>query len=444
MITAKLKLHTDITQFQALRATQLAYRNALNYVSRYSFARGKKSNQEWLQRQTYADIRAVYHLPAQMACNVPRQVGATYKTLWTKVKQNAAARHAGSTKKRYKGLDKAPHYVSPTLTYNFHRDYSLKEENQVSILTLSGRVIIPYTGYQEHVALLHNGARIGAAKLWYEKPKKQFYLLVSLEIEGADPTPQMHTSVVGVDVGIRRLAVTATTRGDQSFHSGKRLVAAANHYARLRKRLQQKGTRSATRRLVVISGRERRLKADANHVVSKRIVREHPHSLIGLEELKDIRERTKRKHGTKASKKQRKANAAHSTWAFAQLHSMIAYKALRNSSMAIKVDANDTSKSCPMCGHTSKQNRPNGGLLFVCQNCHYTLHADLIGARNVTMRTLLIRQDWVRTGQLSVAPGSLDGPDVSASEAKAARLARYAELRWRLDTSPSPSGDVVI
>ena len=102
-----------------------------------------------MHRETYADIRAVYHLPAQMACNVPRQVGATYKALWTKVRQNAAARHAGLTKKRYKGLDKAPRYVSPTLTYNFHRDYSLKEENQVSILTLAGRVIVPYTGYQE-------------------------------------------------------------------------------------------------------------------------------------------------------------------------------------------------------------------------------------------------------------------------------------------------------
>jgi hypothetical protein len=104
--------------------------------------------------------------------------------------------------------------------------------------------------------------------------------------------------------------------------------------------------------------------------------------------------------------------------------------------MAIKVDANFTSQACPLCGHTCPENRPDKGLLFVCQNCHYTLHADLIGARNVTMRTLLIRQDWVRTGQLSVAPGSLDGPDVSRDEAKAARLARYAELRWSVDTSP--------
>jgi transposase len=193
-----------------------------------------------------------------MACNVARQVGATYKTLWTKVKQNNAARLAGITKKRYKGLDQPPKYVSPTITYNYHRDYSLKPDNQVSILTLSGRLIVPYTGYDKHIALLHNGSRIGGAKLWYDKPRKQFYLLVSLEVEVADPTPETHTHVVGVDVGVRYLAVTSTTQNTCCFYSGKSIVPKANHYARLRKRLQKKGTRSATRRLIVISGRERR------------------------------------------------------------------------------------------------------------------------------------------------------------------------------------------
>jgi putative transposase len=433
VITAKLQLHTTPQQFQALRATQLAYRDALNYVSQYAYAHGKSSNRVFLQDGTYDEVRARFHLPSQMACSVPRQVGATYKTLWTKVKQNAAHRKAGQTKKRYKGLDKPPKYVSPTLTYQHRKDYSFKKEQHVSILTLSGRVIVPYTGYNTHAALIHQGSSLGAAKLWYDKPKKQFYLLVSLEMEVADPTPESHTHVVGVDVGMRYLAVTATTTGEQSFYSGKQMVPKANHYARLRKRLQKKGTRSATRRLVVIAGRERRLKQDANHVVSRRIVTEHPHSLIGLEDLTHIRERTRRKHGKKASKKQRKANAAYSKWSFAQLHSMLAYKALLAGSMAIKVDAHYTSKACPMCGHTDKKNRPENGLLFVCQNCHYTLHADLVGARNVTLRTLLARQDWVSTGVLSVRP------DVSCDKTKAARLSRYAELRWSTDTSPSHS-----
>jgi putative transposase len=430
VISAKLKLHTTADQFAALRQTQLAYRDALNYVSRYSFEHGKISNKVALQEGTYDELRARFGLPSQMACSVPRQVGATYKGLWTKVKQNAKHREDGRTKKRYRGLDHAPKYVSPTVEYQYGKDYSFKKEQHVSVLTLDGRVIMAYTGYSKHVELIQHGAEIGAAKLWYDKSKKQFYLLVSLQIEGSDPTPEQHTHIVGVDVGIRNLAVTSTTQGSCSFFSGQSVVAKANHYARLRKRLQKKGTRSATRRLVAISGRERRLKQDANHVVSKRIVQSHPHSLIGLEELTHIRERTRRKKGKQASKKQRRANATHSKWSFAELHSMIAYKALLQESMAIKVDADYTSQACPRCGHTCPENRPEKGLVFSCTNCHYTLHADLVGARNVTMRTLLVRQDWAKTGTLSVSP---DGSD---REAKAARLKRYAELRWSPDTSP--------
>ncbi len=449
IITAKLKLTTTPEQFALLRQTQLAYRDALNYVSQYAYAHGKMSNAEKLQKGTYAELRMQYKLPSQMACNVPRQVGATYKGLWTKLKKNIEHRRAKRTKKRFKGLDQPPKYVSPSLTYNYGRDYGFKTEQRVSILTLQGRVIVGYQGYARHLDFIQHGATIGAAKLWYDKPHKQFYLLVSLEIEIANPSPEIHQQIVGVDVGQRYLATTATLSGASRFFSGKAVREKADHYARVRKRLQQKGTRSATRRLIALSKRERRFKLNTNHVIAKQIVAAHPHTLIGLEDLTGIRERTKRrkrrKKGTQVlplTPKQKRANRHASRWAFAELHTIIAYKAtLSASSFAIKVDADYTSKACPVCGYTDTRNRPGHGLTFVCQNKEcvsqvrtgraYSLHSDLIGARNIAMRTGLIRQDWVRTGQLSVAP------DVSDNEAKAARLTRYAELRWSPDASPS-------
>src|SRR6266566_507727 len=160
IITAKLKLLATPEQHQVLRQTQLAYRDALNYVSRYAFEHGNLSSDIRLQKETYYEIRALFNLPAQMACNVPRQVAATYKGLWTKLKQNLAHRKAGHTKKRYKGLDQSPRYVSPTLTYNYHKDYSFKTERQVSILTLQGRIILAYQGYDPHVALIQHDAMI--------------------------------------------------------------------------------------------------------------------------------------------------------------------------------------------------------------------------------------------------------------------------------------------
>jgi IS605 OrfB family transposase len=308
---------------------------------------------------------------------------------------------------------------------------------------LNGRISVPYQGYEQHIALIRQGATIGDAKLWYDRAKKQFYLLVSLSIEVSEPEAERFTEVVGVDVGIRYLAVTSTSTGKASFHPGKRVRHRANHYARLRKRLQKKGTRGAKRRVRRIEQRERRLKLQANHALAKQIVEQHPHTLIGLEHLTDIRERTrhrkrKRKKNGKGSEpvspKARKANRVYSQWSFAELHDLISYKAALSGGLAIKVDADYTSQTCPCCGYTSQQNRPQKGLLFVCQNPQcafrlrtgqpYTLHADLIGARNVTLRTLLVRQDWIRTGLLSMAP------DASDREAKAERLQRYSELRW--------------
>ena len=440
IITAKLKLTTTPEQFAALRRMQLAYRDALNAVSQYAFAHGKTSSVTKLHKGMYAELRVRYQLPSQLACSVERQVSATYKGLWTKLKKNVEHRRAKITKKRFKGLDQPPHYSSPTVQYTYERDYTFQCDSRVSVGTLNGRISIAYQGYEKHVALIRQGATIGDAKLWYDRPKKQFYLLVSLTIDLPEPTCEQFTEVIGVDVGIRYLAVTSTETGKAGFHPGKRIRHKANHYARLRKRLQKKGTRGATRRLRRIAQRERRLKLQANHIIAKQIIKQHPDTLFGLERLADIRERTKRrkrrrKKNGKGSEpvtpKARKANRVYSQWSFAELHDLISYKAALFGGLAIKVDADYTSKQCPMCSHTADENRPRKGLLFVCQNprCGYTLHADLIGARNITMRTLLVRHDWIRTGHLSIAP------DTSDKEAKAVRLSRYTELRWSPDAS---------
>src|SRR6266487_4151544 len=88
-LTAKLKLlPTAQQQQQGLRTTQLAYRDALNAVSRYAFSQGRTSNVTRLHKGMYTELRARYHLPSQLACSVERQVAATYKGLWTKLLKN--------------------------------------------------------------------------------------------------------------------------------------------------------------------------------------------------------------------------------------------------------------------------------------------------------------------------------------------------------------------
>ena len=367
-----------------------------------------------------------------MACNVPRQVSATYKTLWSKVKQSNDAIAKGYRKRRYKGLDKPPKYISRTCTLNYQRDYSFKSEQQVSIITLQGRIVVSYNGYNKHRDLIVNGSQIGAAKIVDQPSSKIYYLMVSIEVETPELDPLKITRVSGVDVGMCYLAVETDLQNKSKFSSGKDAKHKANRYHKARQTLERKGTRSTKRRLIALSGRERRFIADVNHQISKEIAK--PNSLIGLENLTGIRDRTKSKSGKKASKKQRRANRNKAKWSFAELHGYIDYKANLNGSLATKVPAHYTSKSCPKCGHTSDANRQNKGLLFRCECCGHELHADLVGARNITMRTLLVRQDWTSTGSLSASP------DVSSGETKAEILSRFSELRWSSDTSPHHSG----
>jgi len=432
-LTAKLKLAHNADQKSALDRVTLAYRDALNYTSGVAFELGKSSNAAKIQKEAYATIRGRFGLGSQMACSVPRYVGAAYKTQWTKLKDHQKRQafrvEQGKKARPFKGLDSAPKFVSRTLTYQYNKDYSFKKDGQVSVLTLDGRLVLSYAGYQKHLDSIAQGAEIGAGKLWYDKPKKQYYLLVSFEVElpGAQPTD--HKNIVGVDVGQRFHAVTTDTHNHSQFFSGKETNQKKNGFARVRQTLQRKGTRSATLRLVLLSGRERRFIAARNHSLASQILKMYPQAVIGLENLKDIRSRTEGHSNPKDSKKARASRRRRSQWSFQELQTFIAYKAPLNGSMAIRVDANYTSQMCIKCGHTSKANRPNGGLMFVCENCGYQVHSDLLGARNINMRTLAVRQDWAATGSLSMTP------DVSGGEAKAERLQRYSDLRWSPDTS---------
>ena len=444
-LTAKLKLRHTPEQKKALDAVTLAYRDALNFTSQKAFEMGKTSNAAKIQREVYATLRERFGLGAQMACSVPRYVGAVYKTLWAKAKQSKAAREVNPKAKRYKGLDNAPKFVSRTLSYQYRRDYSFKKGQQVSISTLNGRVVLPYEGYAKHLEYIAQGAEIGAGKLWYSKAKKQYFLLVPLTFELPDPDPMTHKQVVGVDVGMRYFATASNTSGKALFKSGKATLRKAERFQKARKSLQQKGTRSAVRRLVQLSGRERRFIADVNSSLAVQILKAFPHAFIGVEELTRVRERTERRSRKNSSEKTRKANRRRARWSYAELLGFLAYKAPLHGSMVVKVDAHYTSQTCPRCGHCSRENRPHKGLMFICESCGYQLHADLVGARNIGLRALLVRQDWASTGCLSCTPGrpqSADpqagsaGRDVSDAEAKAERLKRYSELRWSPDASP--------
>lgn len=284
-LTCKLKLLTSQEQEKALLCTAIAYRDGLNYASKIAFANGKLSKSMQLQKLVYRDLRSRFGLPAQMACNAPRQVTASYKTLWERARSNAGHRAQGWTRRRYKGLDKAPRFTALTVTLNNRRDWSIGKDQTVSIGTLYGRVRCRYEGWTQHLDWLRDpkryGITCGAAKLWRDPVSRTWYLLVSVEKALQPGVMDRITTVKGVDLNRRNIAVESNTRGACRFYHGRHFWHLAQRRASTRGALQAKGTRGAKAVLRRLALRERRLNADATHCVSKAIAQ--PHAMVGME-----------------------------------------------------------------------------------------------------------------------------------------------------------------
>ena len=76
------------------------------------------------------------------------------------------------------------------------------------------------------------------------------------------------------------------------------------------------------------------------------------------------------------------------------------------------MDADYTSQGCPNCGNVEVKNCPKQGLGFRGTLCGFTLHADLVGARNVT--PLSGRTGWGRAVCQPALMGRMLKPKLSA------------------------------
>jgi transposase len=71
----------------------------------------------------------------------------------------------------------------------------------------------------------------------------------------------------------------------------------------------------------------------------------------------------------------------------------LAYKLAWNGGYLIAVPPQNTSRTCPACGHVSADNRPSQAR-FECVKCGFAEHADVVGAINILSRGMrLLREE---------------------------------------------------
>lgn len=264
-------------------------------------------------------------------------------------------------------LQKPIFFSRPQADLVRNRDYEINfETKKVKITTMSGRHEFDFE-CKSYDKFLQGDWKLGTAKLL--KANGEWYLHIAVtkivpESEGP------FENIIGIDRGLNFVATSYDSKGKTEFKKGRNLMAIRKKFANKRKELQLVGTASAKRKIRKIGQRENRWMHDVNHCISKTLVK--PNSLIVIEDLSTIKEELADSGSyTKAS------------WAYAELASMLVYKARQVSSLVIEVDANYTSQRCYKCGYIEKDNRNKKLHLFKCKSCGYQTNDDRVAAMNL-------------------------------------------------------------
>jgi IS605 OrfB family transposase len=348
-LIAQVKLQPTPEQADALRRTLLAWNEAANYISNHAWM-AKSFRAYDLHHATYYTVRERFGLAAQLAIRVIAVVADAYKL-------------DGRTKRTFRKLGSAT-YDNRVLSW-------LVADSEVKIWTMDGRQRIQFVCGEKQRQLLESLQ--GECDLVCRDGEYYLHQTCNvLEDDSFDPGGWL-----GVDFGVVNIA----TSSDGAQFSGDTVLGVRKRRRRQRRRLQAKQTRSATRRLRLLSGKEERFAKDVNHQVSKRIVERAKRIGYGIavEDLTGIRDRVRLRRSQRDN--------LHS-WAFHQLRTFLEYKAKLAGVPLVAVDPKYTSQQCSACGHTERANRPSQDV-FSCKSCGYAAHADFNAAVNLSRRALV-------------------------------------------------------
>ncbi len=216
----------------------------------------------------------------------------------------------------------------------------------------------------------------------------KWFASIQTRREVEQPLP-MATTAIGIDVGIARFA----TMSDGSF------IAPLNTFKKHQQRLARYQRRMS--RKVKFSNNWKKAKAcvqkihtgianarkDFLHKTTTTISKNH--ALVCIEDLQ-VRNLSKSSRGTigqpgKNVSQKRSLNRAILDQGWGEFRRQLAYKLAWCGGVLLALPPHRTSRTCPCCGHASKDNRQTQAS-FLCVDCGYKNHADVVGAINVLAR----------------------------------------------------------
>ncbi|MFB6781948.1 RNA-guided endonuclease InsQ/TnpB family protein [Streptomyces sp. NPDC056352] len=252
-----------------------------------------------------------------------------------------------------------------------------------------------------HVKVHQHRPVVGRVKtISVKREGRRWYVILTADQEQPEPLPATG-SVVGIDLGIANFLAGSNGEFVPNPRHGRKAAAKleAAQQALSRCKRGSKRRRKTVEKVATLHRRVRCQRLDHAHKTALGLVREH--DLIAHEDLK-IRNMGKAPEpkpdpdqpgGFLPNGAAAKAglNRAISDAGWGVFLAILNAKAECAGREVMAVDPRNTSRRCPECGHTAKENRPTQET-FHCVSCGHSAHADTVGALNV-LRAGLARRE---------------------------------------------------
>ncbi|MET8097961.1 transposase [Streptomyces sp. NPDC005236] len=256
-----------------------------------------------------------------------------------------------------------------------------------------------------HVKVNQHRPVLGRVKtISVKRECRRWFVVLTAEQEQPQPLPTTG-SVVGIDLGIANFLADSGGAFVPNPRHGRRAAVklqaaqqALSRFPRCKAKDRTANHQRAVEKVARLHGKVRRRRLDHAHKTALDLVRTH--DVIAHEDLKIRNMSTapapKPDPGRPGSFLPNGAatkaglNKSINDAGWGVFLRILRAKAESAGREVIAVDPRNTSRTCPHCGHTAKENRPSQET-FHCVACGHTAHADTVAATNV-LRAGLVRR----------------------------------------------------
>jgi putative transposase len=256
------------------------------------------------------------------------------------------------------------------------------DPKQIKLDQVNSRLFLPKLGW-----LRYRNSRdvLGTVKnVTVSQSCGKWYVSIQTEREAEQPLPQGGT--VGIDMGVARFATLSDGRFYAPLNSFKRHETALRkaQQAMSRKTKFSNNWKKAKADVQKIHSRIGNARRDYLHKVTTTISQNH--AMVCIEDLQ-VRNMSRTAAGTADApgrnvRAKSGLNKSILDQGWFEFRRQLDYKLAWNGGHLIAVPPQNTSRTCPCCGHVSAENRQTQAR-FECVECGFEENADVVGAINV-------------------------------------------------------------